>query len=129
MQAILATAIRVCAYQPKSFLFFPRCFLSGVTTGSSIPNTASSDVRFLALIDLLQFLADPFPEFAHFLCGFALRLKFGDSKAAALRVLIRIANDDEVGANHAQHGEPLFRLAIAIAARWRLGQNESRILS
>ncbi len=77
--------------------------------------------------ELLQFSADPLPEIAYFLCGFAFRLEFRYPKARALRILVRVAQDDEMRADHAEHREPLLRFAIAIAARRRLRQYEGSV--
>jgi hypothetical protein len=91
------------AANSSGLLFSPR-FLGELATGSpSRPNTDSSDVRFLTLIHFLQFPADPLPEFADFVRGLAFRLKLCDPKATALRILVGIANDNEVRANHAEH--------------------------
>src|SRR5262249_36771705 len=99
----------------SGFAFSARAF-GGTGLGSSCtPNTESSDVRFFALIDLLQFLANPFPEIPDFLSCLTVGLKLPDTEAPALRILIRIANNDEMGANHAEHRETLLRLGIAIA--------------
>jgi len=58
----------------SGFAFSARSF-AGTDLGSSCtPNTESSDVRFFALIDLLQFLANPLPEIPHFLSRLTVRL-------------------------------------------------------